>query len=193
MDTKFGFGKPVDLSFDEAIETVTEELGKARARKHQGALTAIRLMAGYMRWIIERGVDSGQVRCSFWGATAGNPEANAVTGLDVVYEFLGDGQLLDVSDGAAVGGITDAARVYAYRDLGQSRTMTFATSVLRDRRNAVRWIEVGQGARRRDVTLFAVSADGLVPVDFRIERGKAVLDERVKIGPGTGFLALVHR
>lgn len=28
MDTNFGFGKPVDLEFDEAIETVTEELGK---------------------------------------------------------------------------------------------------------------------------------------------------------------------
>ena len=28
MDTKFGFGKPVDLGFEEAIETVTEELGK---------------------------------------------------------------------------------------------------------------------------------------------------------------------
>ena len=28
MDTNFGFGKPVDLGFDEAIETVTEELGK---------------------------------------------------------------------------------------------------------------------------------------------------------------------
>ncbi len=28
MDTNFGFGKPVDLHFDEAIEAVTEELGK---------------------------------------------------------------------------------------------------------------------------------------------------------------------
>lgn len=28
MDTNFGFGKPVDLNFDEAVETVTEELGK---------------------------------------------------------------------------------------------------------------------------------------------------------------------
>jgi len=28
MDTNFGFGKPVDLDFDEAITTVTEELGK---------------------------------------------------------------------------------------------------------------------------------------------------------------------
>jgi uncharacterized protein (DUF302 family) len=28
MDTNFGFGKPVDLDFDEAIATVTEELGK---------------------------------------------------------------------------------------------------------------------------------------------------------------------
>jgi uncharacterized protein (DUF302 family) len=26
MDTRFGFGKPVDLKFDEAIEKVTEEL-----------------------------------------------------------------------------------------------------------------------------------------------------------------------
>ncbi len=28
MDTNFGFGKPVDRSFDEAIEAVTDELGK---------------------------------------------------------------------------------------------------------------------------------------------------------------------
>jgi len=28
MDTNFGFGKPVDLDFDEAIDTVTDELGK---------------------------------------------------------------------------------------------------------------------------------------------------------------------
>jgi len=28
METNFGFGKPVDLEFDAAIETVTEELGK---------------------------------------------------------------------------------------------------------------------------------------------------------------------
>lgn len=28
MDTKFGFGKPVNMGFDEAIETVTGELGK---------------------------------------------------------------------------------------------------------------------------------------------------------------------
>jgi len=28
MDTQFGFGKAVNLGFDKAIETVTEELGK---------------------------------------------------------------------------------------------------------------------------------------------------------------------
>ncbi len=28
METNFGFGKPVDRSFDEAIEAVTDELGK---------------------------------------------------------------------------------------------------------------------------------------------------------------------
>jgi uncharacterized protein (DUF302 family) len=28
METNFGFGKPVDLDFDEAITMVTEELGK---------------------------------------------------------------------------------------------------------------------------------------------------------------------
>ena len=28
MDTNFGFGKPVKLAFDAAIESVTEELGK---------------------------------------------------------------------------------------------------------------------------------------------------------------------
>ena len=28
MDTKFGFGKIVDLGFEEAVDTVTEELGK---------------------------------------------------------------------------------------------------------------------------------------------------------------------
>ncbi len=28
METKFGFGKPVDLGFEEAIKTVTEELDK---------------------------------------------------------------------------------------------------------------------------------------------------------------------
>lgn len=28
METNFGFGKPVDLDFEEAIATVTEELGK---------------------------------------------------------------------------------------------------------------------------------------------------------------------
>ena len=41
MDTKFGFGKPVDLSFDEAIETVTEELGK----EGFGVLTEIDVQA----------------------------------------------------------------------------------------------------------------------------------------------------
>ena len=41
MDTKFGFGKPVDLGFDEAIETVTEELGK----EGFGVLTEIDVQA----------------------------------------------------------------------------------------------------------------------------------------------------
>ena len=41
MDTRFGFGKPVDLSFDEAIETVTEELGK----EGFGVLTEIDVQA----------------------------------------------------------------------------------------------------------------------------------------------------
>ena len=41
MDTKFGFGKPVDLDFDEALETVTEELGK----EGFGVLTEIDVQA----------------------------------------------------------------------------------------------------------------------------------------------------
>ena len=41
MDTKFGFGKAVDLGFDEAIETVTEELGK----EGFGVLTEIDVQA----------------------------------------------------------------------------------------------------------------------------------------------------
>ena len=41
MDTKFGFGKPVDLGFDEAVETVTEELGK----EGFGVLTEIDVQA----------------------------------------------------------------------------------------------------------------------------------------------------
>jgi uncharacterized protein (DUF302 family) len=41
MDTKFGFGKPVDLGFDEAIETVTEELEK----EGFGVLTEIDVQA----------------------------------------------------------------------------------------------------------------------------------------------------
>ena len=41
MDTNFGFGKPVDLDFDDAIETVTEELGK----EGFGVLTEIDVQA----------------------------------------------------------------------------------------------------------------------------------------------------
>jgi len=41
MDTKFGFGKPVDLGFDEALDTVTEELGK----EGFGVLTEIDVQA----------------------------------------------------------------------------------------------------------------------------------------------------
>ena len=41
MDTKFGFGKPVDLGFDEAVDTVTEELGK----EGFGVLTEIDVQA----------------------------------------------------------------------------------------------------------------------------------------------------
>lgn len=41
MDTKFGFGKYVDLDFDDAIETVTEELGK----EGFGVLTEIDVQA----------------------------------------------------------------------------------------------------------------------------------------------------
>ncbi len=41
METKFGFGKPVDLSFDEAVETVTEEL----AKEGFGVLTEIDVQA----------------------------------------------------------------------------------------------------------------------------------------------------
>lgn len=41
MDTKFGFGKAVDLSFEEALETVTEELSK----EGFGVLTEIDVQA----------------------------------------------------------------------------------------------------------------------------------------------------
>ncbi len=41
MNTKFGFGKPVDLGFEEAVETVTEELGK----EGFGVLTEIDVQA----------------------------------------------------------------------------------------------------------------------------------------------------
>jgi uncharacterized protein (DUF302 family) len=41
METKFGFGKAVDLGFDEAVETVTEELGK----EGFGVLTEIDVQA----------------------------------------------------------------------------------------------------------------------------------------------------
>ena len=41
MDTKFGFGKTVDLGFEEAVETVTEELSK----EGFGVLTEIDVQA----------------------------------------------------------------------------------------------------------------------------------------------------
>jgi uncharacterized protein (DUF302 family) len=41
MDTKFGFGKPVDLGFEEAVATVTEELDK----EGFGVLTEIDVQA----------------------------------------------------------------------------------------------------------------------------------------------------
>jgi uncharacterized protein (DUF302 family) len=41
MDTKFGFGKTVDLGFEEALETVTEELSK----EGFGVLTEIDVQA----------------------------------------------------------------------------------------------------------------------------------------------------
>ena len=41
MDTKFGFGKMVDLGFAEAVDTVTEELGK----EGFGVLTEIDVQA----------------------------------------------------------------------------------------------------------------------------------------------------
>jgi uncharacterized protein (DUF302 family) len=41
MDTKFGFGKAVDLGFEEAVEAVTEELGK----EGFGVLTEIDVQA----------------------------------------------------------------------------------------------------------------------------------------------------
>ena len=41
MDTKFGFGKTVDLGFEEAVEMVTEELGK----EGFGVLTEIDVQA----------------------------------------------------------------------------------------------------------------------------------------------------
>ena len=41
MDTKFGFGKIVDLGFEEAVDTVTEELGK----EGFGVLTEIDVQA----------------------------------------------------------------------------------------------------------------------------------------------------
>ena len=41
MDTKFGFGKTVDLGFEEALESVTEELGK----EGFGVLTEIDVQA----------------------------------------------------------------------------------------------------------------------------------------------------
>jgi uncharacterized protein (DUF302 family) len=41
MDTKFGFGKTVDLGFEKAVETVTEELGK----EGFGVLTEIDVQA----------------------------------------------------------------------------------------------------------------------------------------------------
>ncbi len=41
MDTRFGFGKTVDLGFEEAVETVTEELGK----EGFGVLTEIDVQA----------------------------------------------------------------------------------------------------------------------------------------------------
>lgn len=41
MDTKFGFGKAVDLDFDEAVDTVTEELSK----EGFGVLTEIDVQA----------------------------------------------------------------------------------------------------------------------------------------------------
>jgi uncharacterized protein (DUF302 family) len=41
MDTKFGFGKAVDMGFEEALEAVTEELGK----EGFGVLTEIDVQA----------------------------------------------------------------------------------------------------------------------------------------------------
>ena len=41
MDSKFGFGKIVDLGFEEAVDTVTEELGK----EGFGVLTEIDVQA----------------------------------------------------------------------------------------------------------------------------------------------------
>lgn len=180
---------------DGAITGVwmTEELGKARARKNQGALTAIRLVAGYTRFAIQHSLTSAQLRCSFWGATAGNVESNAVAGLDVIYEFLGPGKLTDVSAGISTDGTTGNARVYGFRADDAGREIVVVTSVERDRRNAVRSITVDNSAPLQAVEIYEVSAEGLVSVGFRLKGRTVVLDERVKIGPGSAVLALVDR
>jgi len=102
MDTKFGFGKPVDLGFDEAIETVTEELEK----EGFGILTEIDVQATLKKKL---GEDMPPYRilgaCNpplAHKALSNRPDAGLMLPCNVIVEEQGGGTLVRIVDPAAM-------------------------------------------------------------------------------------------
>lgn len=68
----------------------TEELGKRRARRGEGASTALKLLSRYLYFWARRKIGPDQGRCYFWGWDIGRKGTTADIALRTVYEFLGE-------------------------------------------------------------------------------------------------------
>ncbi len=78
----------------------TEELGKQRAMRGQGASTALKVTARYLHWWNLRGIPPGNGRVSFWGwRLSPTPGTSAQDGMQALYKVLGPSPVQEIPDG----------------------------------------------------------------------------------------------
>ena len=89
----------------------TEELGRRRADAELGAMTAMKVTSRYLHWWSTRGVLPDQSRFLLWGSRRGQPGNTGDDAMELLYQFLGNSLISDVS---ALLDVSPQANVEAY-------------------------------------------------------------------------------
>ncbi len=109
----------------------TEELGSRRAKAGLGATTTLKVVFRFLHWWGRHDMTPREGRCSFYGVRMGKPGTRGEDALGVLYDFLGDAPIAELS-GLVLTEPDEGLETYAFEDLISTKRVIAAIAGGRD-------------------------------------------------------------